>query len=377
MRRDRARIRHRLGAGLRHGWRGSREEHVSPSSLADVKLRGMMHPRDAARARARLQGAVRTFLAHRGFEEVETPYLVPAPGMEPHIAAFEARYFPEGGGETRPLWLHTSPEYAMKRLLAGGFTRIFQLARVFRNGEVSSSHNPEFTMLEFYRVEADYEGIMRDLEELVEACARELLGGTRVRAAGRDLDLAAPFERLTVADAFERHGGVARDAWGGGAAALAAALRRAGLDLERPGDSFDDLFFRAFLERIEPRLAVAGHPVYVVDWPSPMAALSKVKASDPRFAERFELYAGGLELANGFTELTDAGEQRRRLEEERALRARLGRPAHPIDERFLEALARMPEAGGVAVGLDRLLMLLAGAQSIDEVLLFPARDFVR
>src|SRR6266545_118697 len=167
-----------------------------------------MQPRDLARARAKLQAAVRAFFAGRGFEEVETPYLVPAPGMEPHIDAFESRYLPEDGGEGRPLWLHTSPEYAMKRLLADGFARIFQLARVFRNGEVSSSHNPEFTMLEFYRAGADYQGIMRDLEELVDHCARELLGGTRLCFAGRELELLAPFERLTVADAFERHAGV-------------------------------------------------------------------------------------------------------------------------------------------------------------------------
>ncbi len=323
-----------------------------------------------------MHAAVRAFLARRGFEEVETPYLVPAPGMEPHIDAFGASYVPEGGGEARPLWLHTSPEYAMKRLLASGFPRIFQLARVFRNGEVSPSHNPEFTMLEFYRAGTDYHGIMRDLEELVDACAREVGGGTRVPVAGRDVDLAAPYERLTVADAFERHAGVAGDAWGGGRDALASAFRRAGIEVERPGDAFDDLFFRAFLEKIEPPLAAAGRPVYVVDWPAPMAALSRLKPSDPRFAERFELYAGGLELANGFSELTDAAEQRRRLEEERALRVRLGRPAYPVDERFLDALARMPEAGGVAVGLDRLLMLLLGARAIEEVLLFPARDFL-
>jgi lysyl-tRNA synthetase class 2 len=296
--------------------------------------------------------------------------------MEPHIDAFEARYLPEGGGEGRALWLHTSPEYAMKRLLADGFARIFQFARVFRNGEVSSSHNPEFTMLEFYRVGTDYQGIMRDLEELVDHCARELLGGTRLRLAGRDLDLLAPFERLTVADAFARHAGVDGDAWGSQPADLASGLRRAGFADAQPGDSYDDLFFRAFLERVEPALAEAGRAVYVVDWPAPMAALSKVKASDPRFAERFELYAGGLELANGFTELTDAAEQRRRFEDERAVRARLGRPAYPLDERFLEGLSRMPEAGGVAVGLDRLLMLLLGANAIEEVLLFPAREFL-
>jgi elongation factor P--(R)-beta-lysine ligase len=334
-----------------------------------------MDRREVARARAKLQADMRSFFARRGFEEVETPYLVPAPGMEPHIDAFEARYLPEGGGAARPLWLHTSPEYAMKRLLAEGFPRIFQLARVFRNGEVSSSHNPEFTMLEFYRAGTDYQGIMRDLEDLVEACARDLLGGTRLRAGGRDLELAGPYPRLTVMDAFERHAGVPRDAWAS-FAELAAGLRRAGIDLGRPGDSFDDLFFRVFLERIEPALATAGRPVYVVDWPAPMAALSKVKASDPRFAERFELYAGGLELANGFSELVDAAEQRRRLEDERALRGRLGRLAYPIDEHFLEALSRMPEAGGVAVGLDRLLMLLLGAASIDEVLLFPASGFL-
>ena len=335
-----------------------------------------MDRREVARARARLHGAIRSFFAGRGFEEVETPYLVPAPGMEPHIDAFRAEFLPEGGGQARPLWLHTSPEYAMKRLLADGFERVFQLGRVFRNGEVSASHNPEFTMLEFYRAGADYQGIMRDLEELVEACARALLGGTCVAAGGRALDLAAPYERLTVAEAFLRHAGVSSDAWGRGAAELASALRRAGLDPGRRDDAFDDLFFRVFLDRIEPALVAEGRPVYVVDWPAPMAALSRVKASDPRFAERFELYTGGLELANGFTELTDAAEQRRRLEEERALRARLGRPAYPIDERFLEALARMPAAGGVAVGIDRLLMLLVGAQSIDEVLLFPAKEFL-
>src|SRR5512135_1525713 len=163
-----------------------------------------------ARARARMQGAIRAHLAARGFEEVETPCIVPAPGMEPHIAAFEAPFAPEGGGPPVPLWLHSSPEYAMKRLLADGWERIFQLARVFRNGEVSSTHNPEFTMLELYRAGTDYRGIMADLERLVEGCARALLpeGGTRVERAGRTLARAAPFDRLSVADAFARHAGV-------------------------------------------------------------------------------------------------------------------------------------------------------------------------
>jgi lysyl-tRNA synthetase class 2 len=334
--------------------------------------------RDRARQRARLSAEVRRFLGALDYEEVETPCLVPAPGMEPHLAPFESLFVPEGGGAPRPLWLHTSPEYAMKRLLADGFPRVFQLARVFRNGEVSRTHNPEFTMLELYRAGADYGGIMEDLESLVEACARALSprGGSRVERGGRELELAAPFERLGVADAFRRHAGVDLAACEGDAARLAAAARAAGHDPGPPGESFDDVFFRVMLDAVEPRLGLS-RPTFLVDWPASMAALSKVKRDDPRWAERFELYAGGLELANGFTELTDATEQRRRLEEEQQLRGRLGRPVFPLDERFLAAVGRMPDAGGVAVGFDRLLMLVAEAEAIDDVLLFPAREFLQ
>jgi lysyl-tRNA synthetase class 2 len=330
-----------------------------------------------ARARARLSAAVRATLGGLGYEEVETPCLVPAPGMEPHIQAFEARFVPETGGAPRPLYLHTSPEYAMKRLLAEGFSRVFQLARVFRNGEVSRTHNPEFTMLELYRAGTDYHGVMADLERLVEACARDLApdGAPRVLRDGRLLDLAAPFERLTVAEAFRRHAGIDLAACEGDAARLAQAARRAGLDPGPPGEGFDDVFFRVMLDAVEPRLGVE-RPTYLVDWPAPMAALSRVKRDDPRFAERFELYAGGLELANGFSELVDDAEQRRRLVDEQEQRRRLGRTVYPLDEAFLEAVGRMPEAGGVAVGFDRLLMLLVGAEAIEDVLLFPARDFL-
>jgi lysyl-tRNA synthetase class 2 len=331
-----------------------------------------------ARARARLAAETRRTLVDLGYEEVETPSLVPAPGMEPHLAPFEAPYLPEGGGAPRPLWLITSPEYAMKRLLAEGFERVFQLSRVFRNGEVSATHNPEFTMLEFYRAGTDYLGIMADLERLVEAAARALVPGgePRVARSGRTLGLGAPFERLTVQEAFRRHAGVDLAACGGDAGALRRAGRAAGHDAGPDGEPFDDAFFRLMLGAVEPRLGL-DRPTFLTDWPASMAALSKVKAVDPRWAERFELYAGGLELANGFTELTDAAEQRARLLEERALRLRLGRPALPLDEDFLAALGRMPEAGGVAVGFDRLLMLLTGAASIEDVLLFPASGFLR
>ena len=330
---------------------------------------------DRARARARLQGALRAHLASRGFDEVETPCLVPAPGMEPHIRAFEAPFVPEAGGAPRPLWLHSSPEYAMKRLLADGFERIFQLARVFRNGEISDTHNPEFTMLEMYRAGTDHRGIMEDLELAVAAGARALQpdGGTRVAWHGHVVDWAAPFDRIRVADAFLA-AGVDLEGCGGDAARLRAAARARGIDAGPDGEGFDDAFFRIFLAAIEPGLGLS-RPVYLVDWPASMAALARIRADDPRWAERFELYAAGVELANGFAELNDAPEQRRRLEAERALRVRLGRPAYPLDERFLEAVGRMPDAGGVALGLDRLLMLLTGAPRIADVLLFPAADF--
>src|SRR5690349_8118796 len=190
-----------------------------------------MHRRDAARARARLSAVVRAFLTDLGYEEVETPCLVPAPGMEPHIDAFCAPFRPADGGRATPLWLHSSPEYAMKRLLADGFHRTFQLARVFRNGEVSATHNPEFTMLELYRAGADYEGVMRDVEALVAAAARALTGGTALAAGGRALDLAAPYERVSVAEAFRVHVGVDLLACEGDVARLRAALRSRGQDV--------------------------------------------------------------------------------------------------------------------------------------------------
>ncbi len=330
---------------------------------------------EMARARARLQGALRAHLSSRGFDEVETPCLVPAPGMEPHIQACEAPFGPEGGGAPRPLWLHSSPEYAMKRLLAEGFERIFQLARVFRNGEVSATHNPEFTMLEMYRAGTDHRGIMADLEAAVEAGARALhpTGGTRCGAPGRVVDWAAPFDRLRVADAFAAVG-VDLEGCGEDGDRLRRAARARGIDAGPDGEGFDDAFFRIFLHAIEPGLG-RERPVYLTDWPASMAALARVREDDPRWADRFELYAAGLELANGFSELNDAAEQRRRLVAERDLRVRLGRPAYPLDERFLEAVGRMPDAGGVALGVDRLLLLLTGAGAIEDVLLFPARDF--
>ena len=337
-----------------------------------------------ARSRAALLRALRDGLDARGYLEVETPIAVPLAGQEPHLRPFETRFTPDapvppGGAEgTRRLHLHTSPEYAMKRLLSRGFGRIWQLARVFRDGEVSSSHNPEFTMLEFYAAPGSAEAIMADLEHLIGDAARALRGsptaparqGHGRGAKGQSLDLTPPFERLTCREAFQRHAGF--DPLPLDAEAFAQAARTVGLR-PLPAASWDDLFTQVLLERVEPALGLS-RPTYLTEYPASQAALARLVPADPRVAQRFELYAAGLELANGFTELTDSREQRARLEAEQRERARLGREVFPLDERFLAALDAMAEAGGVALGVDRLLMLLTGAREISDVLLFPAAD---
>ena len=285
---------------------------------------------------------IRAFFHARDFVEVETPLVVPSPGLELHLDAFEVT----GAG-----WLITSPEYQMKRLLAAGARRIFQICKCFRRGEVGRHHNPEFTMIEWYRGGAGYEAIMDDCEALVASLARALLGTTTVRAGGHVVDLAPPWERLTVREAFARLGG----------------------GEPPPSDTSSDAFFQAFLDRVEPHL---GHPkpTLLHEWPASLAALARRKPDHPEVAERFELFIGGLELANGFGELTDPVEQRARFEADLAARRGLGKPLYPIDERFLADLSRMPPSGGVALGLDRLAMLLLGAPEIRDVLTFAADE---
>ncbi len=307
--------------------------------------------------------ALRDWFSGQGYLEVETPVLVGTPGMEPHIDPFEAPFVPQTGvGQRRPLYLHTSPEYAMKRLLADpGSPPLFQICKTFRNGEISATHNPEFTMLEFYRPNADYTAIMHDTEQALASLPN----------AG--LFAQTPYERLTVRDAMRRYAGIDLQTHG-----TAEALKRAADErgyFTGSSTSFDDVFFHIFLDHVERKLGF-GRPTFLTEYPASMASLSKLKASDPTVAERVELYANGVELANGFTELTDAGEQRRRLVEEQALRAAHGRPVFALDEAFLAALPHLPPCTGIAVGLDRVLMLLLNATEIAEVLLFPAQDFV-
>ena len=314
------------------------------------------------RRRALLTAGVRGFFASRGYAEVETPYAVPTPGEEVHLAAFATeRVAPDGARHA--LFLHTSPEFAMKKLLAGGAGRIFQMARVWRNNESGPTHSPEFTMLEWYRPG----GTLSDLMDETEALLRATLPPVVARA-GMSADL-SQFERLTVQQAFSRYAGVDVLDTAGDAQALAHG---AGAGL-REGETWEDLFFRLLLERVEPAIG-QGHPTFLTHWPVAQAALARRDPSDPRVAERFELFACGMELANAFVELTDADEQRARFVEDRARRLLMyGDTGWPIDEDLLAALAHgMPPCAGAALGFDRLAMLASGAESIDQVLWLPA-----
>ena len=315
------------------------------------------------RRRGELTAAARFFFAERGYTEVETPYAVPAPGEEVHLATFRTeRVHPHGKKE--PLWLHTSPEFAMKRLLVAGAGPIFQLARVWRNAEGSARHAPEFTMLEWYRPGADMDSLIAETTAFLRAVLPE-----SVSSAGVTTDLSR-VERLTVAEAFHRYTGADVLATAGDAPALAAG---SGARL-RDRETWEDLFFRLLLERVEPHLG-RDCPTYLTHWPAAQAALARRSPDDPRVADRFELFVAGIELANAFVELTDPEEQRARFVEDRARRHTMYGEDWPLDEDFLAALVHgMPASAGIAMGFDRLAMLAAGADRIGQVLWLPSAD---
>ena len=324
-------------------------------------------------ARGRVTAAIRCFFAERGFVEVDTPALQISPGLEPHLMAF-ATELTEPGEGVRPRFLHTSPEFAMKKLLVAGVPRLFQLAHCFRDGERGRTHHPEFTMLEWYRAGAGYRDLMADCEALL-AAALAASGRPQFTWAGRSADPAQPWQYLSVAEAFVRFCGIdllatAPEPLAPSLDLLAAAARPLGI-APHQGDQWEDLFFRVFLERIEPLLGV-GAPTILYDYPIALAALARAKPEEPRLAERFELYVCGLELANAFGELTDAAAQRRRFRDDQERKqARYG-ITYPIDEDFLAALAHgMPESAGIALGVDRLVMLASGAAHIEDVLWAP------
>jgi lysyl-tRNA synthetase class 2 len=320
--------------------------------------------------RVALTEAVRGFFSARGFIEVDTAALQVSPGNEAHISAFATELIGADGRVSR-LYLHSSPEFAAKKLLAAGEERIFSLTHVFRNRERGALHHPEFTMLEWYRARALYRQLFVDCAELI-AAAATAVGTKRLRFRSATADAMEPPEILNVAEAFRRYAGVdllqTYDATSCDRAALAAEAAKLGLRVVAD-DTWSDLFSKIFSEKIEPKLG-HGRATLLVDYPAAEAALGRLQ-DDKRFAERFELYVCGVELANGFGELNDPAEQRRRFEGEMAERQRIYGEAYPIDEDLIAALAEMPPASGIALGFDRLVMLATGAERIDEVLWTP------
>ncbi|MBX9873547.1 MAG: EF-P lysine aminoacylase GenX [Beijerinckiaceae bacterium] len=331
--------------------------------------------RPALLARGRIRAALRRWFEARDFVEVEAAILQVSPGNETHLHGFATTLIDDGGAH-HPYYLHTSPEFAAKKLLAAGEPRIFDFARVFRNRERTALHHPEFTMLEWYRAGEGYETLMQDAAALLAEAARAA-GVTTLRWRGSEADPFAQPERLTLQDAFRRHAGIDllrtvtadNDVDRGG---LAADAAEAGIRVT-DDDSWSDIFSRILSERVEPHLG-RGRATILCEYPISEAALARPKPGDPRVSERFELYACGVELANAFGELTDPAEQRRRFEADMDEKARIYGERYPVDEDFLSALAAMPPASGIALGFDRLVMLCTGARRIEDVLWTPVAE---
>ncbi|MCX8118988.1 MAG: EF-P lysine aminoacylase EpmA [Desulfobacterota bacterium] len=290
--------------------------------------------------RARILQETRRFFQDRGYLEVETPYRLPTVAPESHIDPIPSEDW----------FLHPSPELCMKRMLAAGYEKIFQICRCWRRGERGRLHHPEFTLLEWYRVGAGYKDLMEECETFLRSLAAGLELGNLLTFRGRRIDLASPWERVTVKEAFRLYGEMT----------VEEALRQG---------RFDEVM----VERIEPRLGI-GKPTFLYDYPSERRSLSRLKPEDPSVAERFELYLGGLEIANAFTELNDPEEQRRVFQSEREARLLAGKEVYPMPEKFLEELEAMPPSAGIALGVDRLVMVLLDATTIDEVVAFTPED---
>lgn len=314
--------------------------------------------------------AAREFFTARGFTEIDTAILQISPGNEAHIGAFATEII-DPAGTRSPLYLHSSPEFAAKKLLAAGENKIFTFAHVFRNRERDKLHHPEFTLLEWYRANEPYETLIEDCAGLLSATAAAA-GTRRLSFGGKTADPFAPLEMISVAEAFERYAGIDLLATYDGLVPnrdrLAAKARERGMRVVAD-DTWSDLFSKLLSEWVEPNSGL-GRATVLMGYPASEAALARLQA-DPKLAERFELYACGVELANAFGELTDPVEQRRRFEAEMAERSRIYGEAYPLDEDFLAALEIMPSASGIALGFDRLVMLATGASHIEQVLWTP------
>ena len=317
--------------------------------------------------RTRLIQAVRAYFDGRSFVEVETPILQVSPVMDAHIHAVKADIRGIDLKKEREMYLHTSPEFAMKKLLVAGMTDIYQICHVFRDAEGSRRHSPEFTMIEWYSAGKDYTHLMQDCVEMVRFCAKKL-DIRMLRFDGCECDPFQTWQKLSVADAFYEYADLNLNAYLGDKDMFAKDVKeKLGLHVAAD-DDWDDIFFRVMAEKIEPHLGM-DVPTFLYDYPASMASLSRKKPSDPRYAERFELYICGLEICNAFSELTDADEQRKRFVEEMTLKQRLYGEQYPIDEDFLAALEYgYPESAGNALGIDRLAMLFADVDDIQDIL---------
>ncbi len=315
--------------------------------------------------RARIFGEIRAFFNARGYLEVDTPALQTAPCMEAHIQGFRTELISADRQSTRAMYLHTSPEFAMKKLLVAGLPKIYQLAKVFRNCEGSAWHSPEFTMLEWYQRGMDYKDMMTETMELVRHVLKK-----PVSVNGRACDAAALWEKITVVDALRKYADVDISNHLGDLAHINAEAKRIGVYVS-PHDDWENALLKVLMEKVEPRLGSLS-PAIIYDYPVSMAALSRPKPEDPRFAERFEVYVCGIELANAFGELTDARVQRERFLHDVALRKKVYGEDYPVDEDFLQALEfGLPACSGNALGVDRLIMLATGADDISLVQAAP------
>lgn len=297
--------------------------------------------------RERVVDTIRGFFKRKGFHEVQTPILVPTPSIEPNLEVFKTQ-LKTSKGVKRDGYLIMSPEFSIKKLLAAGVGNCFEVAHCFRNEEeVSALHNPEFTILEWYRVNANYRDIMRDFEQLF----LKVIGKNELKYQGKSYDLSTPWPRISVAEAFQKFAG--KDVLG----------------------VSDENFYKIFFNDIEPALAKSKKPFFIYDYPISQASLSRPKESDPRFAERFEVFLAGIELGNCFSELVDWKEQKRRFEEDLAARKKSGKTIYPIDSDLVRALkSGLPPVSGIAVGVDRLIMLAADAPAIADTMFFPADE---
>lgn len=315
--------------------------------------------------RARIVKAVRDFFWEQDFLEVETPQLVPVPSMEPYLEVFETTLIDEDRQNYRA-FLTSSPEFAMKKLLAAGYKNVFQVCKSYRNQEGwSTRHNPEFTILEWYRSDADYTEIMQDCENLFRFVAKA------INYTNDKMSFEPTWERISVAQSFEKYAHIDTETLLDHDA-LKKRAEEKGYRIE-PETTWEEAFNQIFLNEVEPHLGASGKPTILFDYPAEMAALSKRSEADPRFAERFEFYINGLEMGNAFSELTDPEEQLKRLTADREEKRLLGRTLFDVDLELIEALrSGMPRCGGIAVGVDRLCMVFMQVATIQETLFFPA-----